>query len=99
MRIRITNGHVTHLVMSRSLHVLAIYGFVVVVGDVVVVGAAIAANSIYPTISKYDHEIIVLERFASSVIGGLASWWDFFGCVIAPVTQSFPPPSCVLALL
>ena len=38
MRIRITNGHVTHLVMSRSLHVLAIYGFVVVVVMVVVVG-------------------------------------------------------------
>ena len=38
MRIRITNEHVTHLVMSRSLHVRAIYGFVVVVVVVVVVG-------------------------------------------------------------
>ena len=37
MRIGITNEHVTHLVMSRSLHVLAIYGFVVVVVVVVVV--------------------------------------------------------------
>ena len=45
-RIRITNEHVTHLVLSRSLHVLAIYGFVVVVGVLVVVGAAITANTI-----------------------------------------------------
>ena len=46
MRIRITHELVTHLVLSRSLHVLAIYCFVVVVGVVVVVGAAIAANTI-----------------------------------------------------
>ena len=46
MRIRITHELVTHLVLSRSLHVLAIYGFVVVVGVVVVVCAAIAANTI-----------------------------------------------------
>ena len=46
MRIRITHELVTHLVLSRSLHVLSIYGFVVVVGVVVVVGAAITANTI-----------------------------------------------------
>ena len=57
MRIRITNEHVTHLVLSRSMHVLAIYGFVVVVVEVVVVvGAAIAATSIPDAISNYDLE-------------------------------------------
>ena len=37
MRIRITNEHITHLVLSRSMHVLAAYGFAVVVEVVVVV--------------------------------------------------------------
>ena len=46
MLIRITHELITHLVLSRSLHVLAVYGFVVGVGVVVVVGAAIAAKSI-----------------------------------------------------
>ena len=46
MLIRITHELITHLVLSSSLHVLAVHGFVVVVGVVAVVCAAIAANTV-----------------------------------------------------
>ena len=46
MRIRITHELVTHLVLSRSMHVLAVYGFAVVVGVVVVVSVRQSPQSL-----------------------------------------------------
>ena len=46
MRIRITHELVTHLVLSRSMHVLAVYGFAVVVRVVVVVSVRQSPQSL-----------------------------------------------------
>jgi hypothetical protein len=84
MRIRITNEHITHLVLSRSMHVLAIYGFVVVV-EVVVVWCGNRRNLLPDAISNSD-----LERFGLILPVLVMGVWPpgvyFFGCVIAPVT-------------
>jgi hypothetical protein len=98
MRIRITHDLVTHLVLSRSMHVLAVYGFAVVVGVVVVVGAAIAAKS-----TRRSRNMISRQQigpcFASSLNLGVCPPGGISLAVLSPLLRELGVLFYVLAAL